>query len=156
MTVAHTTPVRADDGFTVLELLIALVILSFTLAVSIPQMTKRSDTAALRSAALQFAANLRTTRASAMSTNAGADLIVDLAAKRYWAEGAVKAHALPKTVQILAGNNIGNPAAVSRAAIHFNADGSSNGGWIGLTTQRARADISVDWMTGATRVRFGR
>jgi general secretion pathway protein H len=153
------SPVSAKTselGFTLLELLIGLVILSLALAVVVPRLSSRSETATLRTTALQIASSLSLVRSNAMRGNLSSDLIVDLTTKRYWAEGAVKIRAVPNTFRILAGHTWREPTAVSRAAIHFNADGSSNGGWIGLETKRARADIAVDWMTGATRITFGR
>lgn len=146
----------ADAGFTLLELMASLAILSIAVALVLPRIGAGGDQIALRSAAMQLAAGLRATRREAMAASSEAALVVDLDQRRYWADGAVKARTLPTVIVITAGNSRGRPVAMNRASIRFQPDGSSSGGWIGLRSKSHAASITVDWLTGAVDIEWAR
>ena len=146
----------ADAGYTLLELMVTLAIIALAAALVLPRIGAGGDQIALRSAALQLAASLRATRAEAMAASSEAALVVDIDQRRYWTVGAVKARTLPLGVAIVAGNSRDQPVAMNRARIRFQPDGSSSGGWIGLRSKSHTAGITIDWLTGAANIDWGR
>jgi general secretion pathway protein H len=147
---------RADDGFTLLELMIVFVITALAASLVLPRIGAGSEQAALRSAALQLAAGLRATRTEAMSGSRDAAFVIDMPARRYWADGAVRPRGLPRGIAVLTGHAPGAPIITDRATVRFKPDGSASGGWIGLRSQTSAADITIDWLTGATHIDFAR
>lgn len=146
----------SEAGYTLLELMVVFAILSFAAALVLPRLGAGGERVALKSAALQLAAGLRATRTEAMSASKETSLILDVVQRRYWADGAVKVRALPNGIAILTGNKPGEAIATARAAVRFQPDGSASGGWIGLRSKTQAADITVDWLTGATRIEWAR
>ena len=151
-----TSSVSSDAGYTLLELMAVLAIMSLAAALVLPRVGVGGEQLALRSAAIQLAAGLRAARTQAMSSSRETALIVDLAARRYWADGAVKARSLPRGIGVATGHSLGHAIATERAAVRFQPDGSASGGWIGLRSKTQAADITVDWLTGATRIEWAR
>ena len=151
-----TSSATSDAGYTLLELLAVLAIMSLAAALVVPRVGASSEQLALRSAAIQLAAGLRATRTQAMSSSRETALIVDLGARRYWADGAVKARSLPRGIGVVSGHSPGHVITSERAAVRFQPDGSASGGWIGLRSKTQTADITVDWLTGATRIDWAR
>ena len=151
-----TAPCARDAGYTLLELMVVLAILSLAAALVLPRIGAGGESAALRSAALQLAAGLRATRTEAMSAAQETSLILDVAQRRYWADGAVKARSLPNGIAMVTGHSPGKPIAADRAVVLFRPDGSASGGWIGLQSKTQTAGITVDWLTGATRIDWAR
>ncbi|MEQ1577638.1 MAG: GspH/FimT family pseudopilin [Hyphomicrobium sp.] len=147
---------ECEAGYTLLELMVVLAILSLAAAMVLPRMGAGAERLALRPAAVQLAAALRATRTEAMSASQDTAFILDAGAGRYWANGAVKARSLPRGIGIVTGHRPGQPIATDRAIIQFRPDGSASGGWIGLRFKTQAADITVDWLTGATRIEWAR
>ncbi len=153
MTIAKSTfGSERDAGYTLLELLVMLTVLGLATALVLPRAGTGRDRVALRTAAIQLAAGLRATRTEAMSASSETALVLDLTQRRYWADGAVNVRSLPRGIGIVTGHSPGTPIATDRAAVRFKPDGSASGGWIGLRGRGASADITVDWLTGATRI----
>jgi general secretion pathway protein H len=147
---------RRDAGYTLLELLVVLAVLGLAAALVLPRVGTGRERVALRSAALQLAAGLRAARTEAMSGSTETAFVLDLTQRRYWADGAVKLRSLPRGVGVVTGDRAGSPIATDRAAVRFKPDGSASGGWIGLRSRGASADITVDWLTGATRIEWAK
>lgn len=145
---------ECEAGYTLLELMVVLAILSLAAAMVLPRMG--AERFALRPAAVQLAAALRATRTEAMSASQDTAFILDVEAGRYWANGAVKARSLPRGIGVVTGHRPGEPIATDRAIVQFRPDGSASGGWIGLRSKTQAADITVDWLTGATHIEWAR
>jgi general secretion pathway protein H len=157
MTQQSARPIQDQEaGYTLLELMVVLAIFSLAAALVLPRIGAGGERVALKSAALQLAAGLRATRTEAMSASKETSLILDVKQRRYWADGAVKLRALPNGISILTGSKPGEPIATTRAAVRFQPDGSASGGWIGLRSKTQAADITIDWLTGATSIQWAR
>lgn len=154
---AHPDPTRAAEaGYTLLELMAVLAVLAFTAAIVMPRLSGGGERVALRASTMEIAAGLRAARVKAMGSSRETAFIVDLAAKRYWAEGAVKARSIPKNMTVVAGHRQGAAVSTQRATVRFQPDGSASGGWIGLRSKTQAAEITVDWLTGSTRIEWSR
>jgi general secretion pathway protein H len=132
--------------------LAVLAILAIAAMITLPRVAGTRDTAAWRATVQQLAAALTATRNAAVASSAERQLILDIAARRYWAEGAFPPRALPPSVALACGLN---SAPVECAAFTFHADGSTRGGWIDVRQGHRVARVSIDWLTGATHIDWG-
>jgi general secretion pathway protein H len=142
---------RRQAGFTLIEILVALAILGFALALIAGYKLPWSTTLDLKATAAALAQQLRLARAEAIARDRPIEFALDLAHHRYRIADA-PAHSLPAhlAVQMLtiAGEQLGPGAA----AIRFNPDGSSTGGRISLSSGRRSVAVGVDWLTGRVAV----
>ena len=141
-----------ERGFTLLELVVVLGLLAFTLAVVAPSLGRARLGLMVRSTAYELAANLRASRAAARATSIEHVLTIDLSQRLYWAEGVVGRRPLPPGVAldmtVPQGERIN--AAVGR--IRFFPDGSASGARLVLHDGRSTASLVVDWLTGDVRL----
>lgn len=142
-------------GFTVLEMLVALVVVAIVAAIAWPRVTAPSPSLSVRTAALRLAAEFRSARADAMTSGMARAVTIDLTRRTFWtgADGAKRRIAAPLRLQAegpLAW------AAPQQAQVLFRPDGSSSGGSLRLSAGTMRASVHVDWLTGATSVSRGR
>lgn len=147
---------RADRsgqrGFTLLEILVALVIGVLLVALVPPLLSGMSGATELRGAARQLAAGLRNARNEAISSRRDALLTLDLAAHRFAVSGDPRTIALPADVALTldtAEVEVNDRAAGS---IRFFPDGSSTGGAITVVNARLSYRVTVDWLTGAIAI----
>ncbi len=136
-------------GFTLLEILVALVIGVLLVALVPPLLSGMSGATELRSAARQLAAGLRSARNEAITRQREAVLTLDLAQHRFGVSGDPREIKLPGGVALklytaqseLIGGATGN--------IRFFPDGSSTGGAITVSDPKRAYRVNVDWLTGA-------
>lgn len=143
------------DGFTVLEMLVALVVMAIVAAIAWPRVTAPSPSLSVRTAALRLASEFRSARADAMSSGMARAVTIDLGRRTFWsgADGAKRRIAAPLRLQAegpLAW------AAPQQVQVLFRPDGSSSGATLRLSARAMRASVHVDWLTGATSVSRGR
>ena len=134
-------------GFTLLELLVVLAVISLVAAVSLPYL--RFGGIDARTAAQDLSAELGLARARALATHHPANLVIDAGARRFGLEGALD-HDIPRgltlTWALPSGQVEGN-----RAAITFFPDGGSTGGRLVLSGRGKDAAIEIDWLAGSIR-----
>ncbi len=138
-------------GFTLIEMLVVLVVLSVSLILVIgyrPPWSKRFD---IEATAAELAAQLRLVRSEAIAGNRPAALQLDLVDHQYRA-AAGPARPLPPGLSVTLLTVAGERKTASRGDIRFNSDGSSTGGRIILADGTQRVAIGVDWLTGRISV----
>jgi len=155
---------RADGegGFTLLELMVVIGLLALAAAVVAPSLGRARLGLALRSTAYALAADLRAARAAAQAANLERILTVDLAGRRYWAEGVVGVRTIPSHVAVelavpeseRAGGEAGPGSGSGR--VRFFPDGSASGAKVLLSDGRSTASVLVDWLNGDIRIELGR
>lgn len=141
-----------DGGFTLLEMLIVLAIIGFGSVVVMSARSKPPPAVTSQSAALQLAAELISARSDAMRDNSPSFVVVDLEARRFWSKGRPNKRALPAGVRVTADGQSLTMRSPHQAEFDFRADGSTNGGRLLVEAGGRQVAISVDWLTGATRV----
>ena len=141
-----------QQGFTLLELLVVMGILAFALTLVAPSLNRARLGVAVRSAAYELAAHLRSTRAAARETNVEHVLTIDVEGRRYWAEGAVAPRQLPQSVAMDLTVPASERIGANAARVRFFPDGSSSGARVVLDDGRSSAAIRVDWLTGDVRL----
>lgn len=157
MKVGNWLALKDDSGFTLLELLAVLAIVSLTTVLLAFPMAERSRRAqSVRSAAIDLAAMLQSAHAEAKRSNMEQRTVIDLTARRFWTVGGSRPHALPPDLTAAYDVPAAEQAAEGMASIRFRPDGSSSGGTVRLSGQRQSAIIAVDWLTGRTHIEWGR
>lgn len=141
-----------QHGFTLLEILVALVIGVLLVALVPPLLSGMSGATELRGAARQLAAGLRSARNEAITRQHEAVLTLDLAQRRFGVSGDPREIKLPDGVALklytaqseLLGGATGN--------IRFFSDGSSTGGAITVSGPKLAYRVNIDWLTGAVAI----
>ena len=138
---------RTQAGFTLIEIIVVLVVLSLGLALLVMRGPPRSPSLEIRGTASEMAQALRLARARAIAGNRPVGVTLDLARHSWRMDGAAERILPPDYALTIraatteaAGNQIG--------AIRFAPDGSSTGGWIELADNHRRLQIGVDWLSG--------
>ncbi len=138
-------------GFTLIEMLVVVAILGFSLSVITARGPMHSQTLEMQASVNAVAQAARLARSKAVATNSPVRLAVDVTARSFRIDDAPPV-LLPRalSVTMLAVSN--ETAGERLAAIRFNGDGSATGGQIELTDGQQRARIGVDWLTGRVSI----
>lgn len=141
-------PSRRAAGFTILEMLVVLAILSLALGAAV--MAKPDSSGArLSAAARSVVATLRVARARAMERNADLVVLVDPQDGAIGSTGALRK--LPEGMSVAF--TVAAPEQSGRlGGFRFYPDGQSSGGEIALRLNGRVARIAVNWLTGEPRI----
>lgn len=137
-TMRHASVVRREQGFTLLELIVVLVILGLMLSLVLVQGPVRSPTVEFDSVVRQVTGALRLARSRAIAD----DRLVAV-------QFAPRGYRLDQETPIVFSPGIslsGSPL------IDFTPDGGSSGGEITLRMGRRQMVIGVDWLTGQVKL----
>jgi general secretion pathway protein H len=135
---------RAEAGFTLIELLVTLGLAGLLLALVPPLLDKGGDRARLAHDRRLLLAELRLARSSAIASDRAVTVRFDLERRRFGIETPDRPFAGGIDVSL-------ETPLEDRGAIRFFPDGSASGGAITLANAGGRADLAVDWLTGAIR-----
>jgi general secretion pathway protein H len=138
-------------GFTLVEVLVVLAILTLTAAMTLPVMRRPPDGVRLESAARDIASTLRLSRAVAIVRNEDVDFTIDVE-RKIMQSSSVPPVQIDNDISIEIVFAAPQRRARDAGTIRFFADGTSSGGDILLEIGRRRARISVPWSTGAARL----
>lgn len=138
-------------GFSLLELLVALVIMTAVFIIAIPSLTAGGGTE-LKAAARTVAAGMRKTRNRAVTRNEPAVLTMDVENRRFQMAGETRTHTLPRSVDVKLFTAQAELISDEVGAIRFFPDGSSTGGRITVSAADVQYHIDVDWLTGRIRL----
>ncbi len=144
----------AEGGFTLIEVLVVLTVISLALGVVAMRGPKRSAALDLRAATGTVAETLRLARSRAVAVNRTVDVVFDVAGPTVRLDG-VQPRALPSGITLAVTATLGNTADTRLAAIQFAPDGSSSGGRVVLQGGGRRAQVGVEWLTGRVSVADG-
>jgi general secretion pathway protein H len=130
--------VRAQRGFTLIEIIVVLVILGLMLSLIVGHGPLHSQRLDLDATARQITGSLRLARSRAIVQNR---TVIWVAGANGFSLDGGPAQRLPADVAVVAAGPIG-----------FAADGSSSGGRIALQGGDRRVAIEVNWLTGRVRL----
>jgi general secretion pathway protein H len=146
-----TVVVRTSAGFTLVELLVVLAILSLAAALALPALQRPPDGLRLEAATRTLMSTLRFSRAQAIARNA--DVIVTMDVERRSVEPSTgSAIQLDRGISVEIIFASAERRRSAAGAIRFFPDGTSSGGDIMLTLNQRRARVSVNWLTGEARL----
>jgi len=143
---------RATAGFTLLEMLVVLALIAAASVLAMAAFGDGLRGARLQAAAKEVAAQLRFTRAVAISTGAPQDFVIDPRA-RAWRAPNGRHGRLPDTGELVftGARDLGPTAG--EGAVRFFPDGAASGGRVRLAASGGGWDVDVAWLTGEVRVR---
>jgi general secretion pathway protein H len=131
-------------GFSLIEILVVIAILSTLAMMVAPLMRHAPAQAQLRADVARLAAGLRLTRAAAMAQNRAMALMLDTEGRTF-VSPAVPASALDNRTEISMEVPVANG---STGAIRFFPSGQSTGARINLRLNGSEARVQVVWATG--------
>ena len=142
---------REARGFTLIELLVVLLLAVSIVSIAVPQFSRSVATVRLHQAARESAALLRLSRNSAIAHAIPVTVEIDPQVGSMRGADADRPYVLPGQV------GVSFPTRQYQGqdepyAIVFNADGTSSGGLLQLSTDNRSQQISVDWLTGRVRI----
>ena len=135
-------------GFTLLELLVVLLLMTLVFAATPPLMSSIGLTTELRGSARQLAAGLRLARNEAVTKQQAEALSVDIEEREFSVVG--KTRPLPDDEEVTVKLYTAQAELLdeARGNIRFFPDGSSTGGYIALADAKVEYRVKVDWVTG--------
>src|SRR5215213_3080036 len=147
----------ADDaggtaGFTLLELVCVIAIVSILAAIVIPALPRGTSRARLEAYAVETAAMLKADRNAAMRRHTAIVTQVDATERSVRSGSNGRQIRLPSDVKfdaLLSARCNGRPAG---STIQFFASGMSCGGVIALTRQGTGYEVRVHWLTGGVEI----
>jgi general secretion pathway protein H len=145
-----------EAGFTLLELIVVLVIISLASVFAAPLLTRPSGDATLIATAQKLADEMRLARASAIRDNAERTLTIDLARRRFWVDGVTAASPIASGISVDFVTLQREQLSASEGCLRFFVDGSATGGNVVLKAGKRTVSVDLDWMTGHASVRRSR
>jgi general secretion pathway protein H len=134
-------------GFTLVELLVVLVIISLMLALVGTSISRSVSGAEMRTAAHKVAANLRYTRTQAILGKSEQVFLVDAENRTYQAPNR-EPQTLPEGMDVELNTARSELTSESVGGIRFYPDGGSTGGNVRLEANGRIYQVNVAWLTG--------
>ncbi|MEE8321885.1 MAG: GspH/FimT family pseudopilin [Gammaproteobacteria bacterium] len=143
---------QKTQGFTLLEILVVLGIMTLLLAVVPPALNNVIDGTKLKGATRDLAAGLRLARSQAIAKQNDTTLLLHVEDKVFQIANKQKRLNLPEDTKLTLTTAQSEQVTEKEGAIRFFADGSSTGGRITLNNARNTYTIDVNWLTGKIRI----
>lgn len=143
---------RRQAGFTLLEVVIALVIGAIAYAIILGVPGRGTSAADLRAAARSIASGLRTAQTTAMATRRDALLTLDLDNHEFEVPGTLPPRHIPDKVDLKLYTAQSEVVNDKRGSIRFYPDGSSTGGRVTVSSGERKYLVDVDWLTGRVTI----
>jgi general secretion pathway protein H len=138
---------RSDQGFTIFEMLVVLVIIGMAMTVA-PSIWAGIEGSRLRAASDDLVSRLRETRSQALRRGEAAELVLDLSKRVYAMPTEPGFLPLPGVVDAVDVKPVSLLQPGGLARIRFLADGTASEARILLRHGASSTAIAVDWLTG--------
>ena len=145
----------AQHGFTLLEMLLALVIAGLLMAVAVPNFGPPLLRAQMYSATRDVASALRHARGQALIRGQESTFELEIDKHRYRVTGRSKSYRLPTEVGLSLYTVETETVDEGTGRIRFFPDGSATGGRVTLDAGGQKRYVDVSWLTGEVKVREG-
>jgi type II secretion system protein H len=142
---------RELRGFTLIELLVVLFLAVSIVSIAVPRFSSSVASVQLHQAARESSALLRLSRNSAIAHASPVTVEIDPRMGSMRGAGAGEAYLLPSGVSVSFPSRQYEDQDEPYAIV-FNADGTSSGGLLRLSTDKRSQQIVVDWLTGRVRI----
>lgn len=138
-------------GFSLLELLVVLMLMSALTVTVLPQISKSGGTE-VQSSARMLAAGLRRARSQAIQHRQPQSMIIDVEKRVFQLSFDPQPRKLPSGIGLSLFTARSALQSAERGAIRFFSDGGSTGGRITVSGSNQKLLVDVDWLTGQVRV----
>lgn len=145
--VRPVAPVRAQGGFSLIELIAVIVLIAIAVTVASISISNSIGSAKIQAASRDLVAALRYTRGQAIVKGEQKTLDIDLEAMSYTAPGkaAVK---FPDKIEVKLLTAQSELIHEKAGRIRFYPDGSSTGGHVSVIAGAREWRVNVGWLTG--------
>ena len=144
------TPDSSQDGFTLIELVVVIVLLALVAAIAVPSAGRLIDLSTPSDDVERLAAALRQARMAAIVEGRPRHVFID-PARRQWRHGKDVG-----TFDSIASITTAVPPVGRRengmSSIVFLPNGSATGGRIALSDGHLRRNVTIDWLTGGVAI----
>ncbi|GAB6066896.1 hypothetical protein JCM13664_02140 [Methylothermus subterraneus] len=140
-----------SDGFTLLELIVALAIAALGFAYVAPNFIKTLESVRFQSAVREVASGLRHARGIALAQGREVVFFLDVAAHTYRIDRD-RPRRLPKSIELRLSTAETERIGPGVGGIRFFPDGSATGGRIVLRQFGLAKRVDVHWLTGRVSV----
>jgi general secretion pathway protein H len=147
---------RGDNGFTLIEALVALVLLATAATVAMPRLQSSWTVQAEKAEVTELANFVAEARMHAIATQQETVVVFDAGGNRYWSTHAPEPVAMDANVRMTLTVASSEHLDDKLGAVRFFADGSATGARVRVDTGRLVAQIAVHWLTGRVAVDLGR
>lgn len=144
--------VKAEQGFTLLELIIVLLISVLGFAVIGSNISSGNQSTRVQAAARDIASALRYAHGQALMSRQPVSVTLDLGDNSYTIGNRGKRYRLDSEIGISVTVAEDEFTEGQQAGIRFFGDGSSTGGRITLELGKQLRRIDVNWITGAVAI----
>lgn len=141
-------------GFSLLELIVVLSIVAIAAALVVPPGRGPNAKASLDRAAASLAATLRIAKAESQRKSTDQTVTLDLDHGSYWSDAEPQQKSFGQRINVTIQDDTFEWAGNTRR-IRIQPGGSATGGTIVLADGTARARVTLDWLTGSTRLSLG-
>jgi len=143
---------RAQQGFSLIELLIVLAITAGLLSIVAPRLNNVLEGMKFKNLAREVVASLNSTRSQAISKGEDGVWLLDIE-NRYFQYGAKqKKVSYSEDIGVTLTTASKEQLSATQANIRFFPDGSATGGEVVLAQGERNYSIQIDWLTG--RIQF--
>lgn len=142
---------RGQQGFTLIEMLLVLVVLGLVAAMTTARFSARNAGDSLRTVTHEVASRYRAARTGAVRSGGDQVVLLDLDERIVIGGDRPPLH-IPAAYNIVAETSADERPSASVAAVRFLANGSSTGGVVRLALDREAYEIRINWFTGRVSV----
>ena len=142
------SPVRDNNGFTLLELMVVLFIMVLGFAVVGINLSSGNDATKLKVVARDMVSALRFARGEALISHEEMTVTINLEQKNYTVSKRNKVYPIPKTVAVKVVTAKSQITSNELASIRFFPDGSSTGGRVTFSQGKMAWKIDINWLSG--------
>ena len=142
------TDQRYQQGFTLVEMIVVLVIIVLGTAIVSFNFSSGNDRTEIKAAARDVVSTLRYARGQSLITHREITVDFDLTGNSYTVSGQDRMYTIPETIALTIVTAESEMTGQDQASIRFYPDGSATGGRITLERSTAKWQIDINWLTG--------
>lgn len=145
-------PHHAQQGFTLIEVIVVLVIVILGFSAIGVNISSGNDTAKMQAAAHDIVSALRYARGQALMDHEPTTVDFDLENNSYTVSNRDKVFNIPDEISLTVVTAQSELTGQDQGSIRFYGDGSSTGGRVTLERDKAKLQIDINWLTGASEL----
>lgn len=142
----------AQTGFTLVELLVATVIMVMAYTLAAPLISSGVAGTELKASARQLAAGLRKARSEAIARRHESTLTVDVEGRQFQLSGDPRVYRMSKGIEVKLFTAQSELVSASTGSIRFFPDGGSTGGRVTVAARDRTYAVDVNWLTGQVAI----